>query len=210
MAILHRGAQVTPSKLELLAAWLPGRPWWHGEDAADLARVAACRFDDPAGEVGIEMMLVRAGDGPIHQVPLTYRNAPLDDAEGSLVGTAEHSVLGRRWVYDACADPVYVAAVVQAIFANTGQAEEFVEIDGRSERRAPSMTISSDAVVTDAPVVGPVRRVVQDNPTLIVTDGLELAVVRRLGASNGQPGATLNGTWDEQAGPQPLAYATPR
>jgi len=33
-------------------------------------------------------------------VPLTYRGAPLDGAEDALVGTTEHGVLGRRWVYD--------------------------------------------------------------------------------------------------------------
>ncbi|MGC4856177.1 maltokinase N-terminal cap-like domain-containing protein [Micromonospora sp. DT4] len=75
----------------------------------------AYRFDDPAGEVGIETMLVAAADGPVHQVPLTYRAAPLDDVDEWLVGTTEHSALGRRWVYDGCADPVYAAAVQPAV-----------------------------------------------------------------------------------------------
>lgn len=51
MALLHR-AELKPTKLELLAAWLPGRPWYQRRDAADLVRVAGYRFDDPAGAFG--------------------------------------------------------------------------------------------------------------------------------------------------------------
>ena len=80
MALLHQ-AELVPTKLELLAAWLPGRPWYQ-EQAGELARTAAYRFDDPAGEVGIDTILVSAGDGPVYQVPLTYRGAPLDGADG--------------------------------------------------------------------------------------------------------------------------------
>src|SRR5690349_21374341 len=99
MALLHK-ATVTPTKLELLAGWLPGRRW-HQSASGELERVAAFRFDDPAGAVGIETMLVRFGDGPVHHVPLTYRDAPLPGCDNWLIGTAEHSVLGKRWVYDA-------------------------------------------------------------------------------------------------------------
>ncbi len=147
MALLHR-ADIRPSKLELLAAWLPSRNWYTG--GAEVARVAAYRFDDPAGQVGIETLLVRGGDGPVHQVPLTYRGTPLDGADEWLVGTTEHSVLGRRWVYDAVGDPVYAAALAEAILAGTGQAEEYFEVDGRREVRPPSMGITSDAPAVDA------------------------------------------------------------
>lgn len=210
MALLHR-AKLHPTKLELLAAWLPGRPWYQGQDTSDIVRVAGYRFDDPAGAVGIETMLVKAGDGPIHQIPLTYRGAPLDGGDGWLVGTTEHSVLGRRWVYDACGDPVYAAALASAIFAGTGQAEEFFEVDGRREHREPTMAITNnDAQHASAPTVGPLRRVVDDDPTLIVTDSVELAVVRRLQGSNGLAGARLTGTWNGQPTPLPLAYASLR
>ena len=54
-------------------------------------------------------MLVAVGDGPVYQVPMTYRGMPLDGADAFLIGTTDHSVLGRRWVYDACGDPVFAA-----------------------------------------------------------------------------------------------------
>ncbi|GAB3840135.1 hypothetical protein GCM10029963_08210 [Micromonospora andamanensis] len=205
MALLHR-ADIRPAKLELLATWLPTRDWYAG--GGDVTRVAAYRFDDPAGQVGIETLLVRGGDGPVHQVPLTYRGAPLDGADEWLVGTTEHSVLGRRWVYDAVGDPVYAAALAAAILAGTGQAEEYFEVDGRREVRPPSMDITSDASAADAPPVGAVRQVVDGDPTLIVTDAVELGVIRRPGSTAAPAGATLTGTWDDVRAP--LAYAAPR
>ncbi|MEV1331366.1 hypothetical protein AB0J20_17525 [Micromonospora costi] len=210
MALLHR-ADVHPSKIELLAAWLPDRPWFQGEPGADLERVAAYRFDDPAGEVGIETMLVRAGSGPVHQVPLTYRAAPLDAAQAWLVGTCEHSVLGRRWVYDACADPVYAAALTQAVLAGTGQAEEYFEVDGRREYRAPSMAIATDGgQPVDVPPVDAVDRVEDGDPTRIAAGPVDLTVVRRLGEHVILPGHRLTGSWEGQAAALPLAYATLR
>lgn len=145
------------------------------------------------------------------QVPLTYRGAPLDDGDGWLVGTAEHSVLGRRWVYDACGDPVYAAVLASAIFAGRGQAKEFFEVDGRLERREPTMTVTgSGGQGADTSAPGALRDVVEDDPALIVTDSVELAVVRRLDGSSGLAGATLTGTWRGQPTPLPLAYASPR
>ncbi|GAB3957323.1 hypothetical protein GCM10027614_72480 [Micromonospora vulcania] len=169
----------------------------------------AYRFDDPAGEVGIETILVGVADGPVHQVPLTYRAAPLDGADDWLVGTTEHSVLGPRWVYDGCADPVYAAALAHAILADAGQAEQYFEVDGRHERRAPSMTITgTGSADAEVPAIGAVRRVSDEDPTLIVTDSVELVVLRRPGGEvAGSAGATLGGTWDGQPTTVPLAYA---
>ncbi len=210
MALLHR-AELHPSKLELLAAWLPGRPWYQGPSTTDLVRVAGFRFDDPAGAVGIETILVAAGDGPIHQVPLTYRGAPLAGGDGWLIGTTEHSVLGRRWVYDACGDPVYAAALAGAIYADTGQAEEYFEVDGGREVREASMVVtSSGSPTTDVPAIDALRHVGEDDPTIVLTDSVQLAVVRRLDRGDRLAGATLTGTWDGQPEPLPLAYASAR
>ncbi|MGC4806754.1 CG0192-related protein [Micromonospora sp. DT233] len=223
MALLHR-AEIRPTKLELLATWLPRRRWFAGEADAAVTRVAAYRFDDPEGRVGIETLLVRAGSGPILQVPLTYRGAPLDGAQSWLVGTFEHSVLGRRWVYDACGDPVYAAALAGAILADTGQAEEYFESDGRREHRAPSMGIAADGGRAlaggglaadggpglDVGGIGAVERVADGDPTRIRTGAVELAVLRLLGGDTAPGGARLTGTWKGQPTPLPLAYATPR
>lgn len=111
MAIIHK-ATLSPSKLELIADYLPKQPWFIQEGEPEL--VGAYRFDDPAGEVGIETHVVSAGDR-IYQVPLSYRGYELAGANDWLIGTMDHSVLGKRWVYDACADPVYIKALATAI-----------------------------------------------------------------------------------------------
>jgi hypothetical protein len=118
MAIIHQTTLV-PAKLELLASWLPGQPWYlHTGAAPDLARIGGFRLDDPAGEVGIEFMAVTDGSGEqatTYQVPLTYRAVACAEAEAGLLGTAEHGVLGRRWIYDGVRDPVLAAQLVALI-----------------------------------------------------------------------------------------------
>jgi Maltokinase N-terminal cap domain len=210
MAILHR-AELHPSKLELVAGWLPRRRWYAGPAAPRLDRVAAFRFDDPAGEVGIETMLVSPGDETVYQVPLSYRGAPLPDRDAWLIGTCEHSVLGRRWVYDACGDPVYAVALAGAVLGGAGQADELVEIDGRLEPREPSMRIASTAGATGAPVIDTLGGVLDsDEITTIITATVVLSVIRRLELHVPPPSAAipaLTGTWGGQPDPVVLALA---
>ncbi|MFI2711581.1 hypothetical protein ACH495_15775 [Micromonospora sp. NPDC018662] len=217
MALLHR-AELRPSKLELLVGWLPGRQWFAGEADAPVSRVAAYRFDDPAGAVGLETLLVRAGEGPVLQVPLTYRGAPLAGADRFLVGTVEHSVLGRRWVYDACGDPVYPPALAAAVLADAGQAEEYFEVDGERQVRAPSMTVSGSHTDRALPA-GPADEVVDGDPTVIRVGGVELALVRRPTSADtsadvrtgvpadGSAAGRLVGAWPGGDAPMLLAYA---
>lgn len=206
MALLHQ-AELKPTKLELLAAWLPGRSWYSGP-AGELTRVAGFRFDDPEGEVGVETILVRAGDGPIVQVPLTYRGAPLPDAEAFLVGTTDHSVLGPRWVYDACGDPVYANVLATVIRTGGGQAEEFIDMNGELVPRTTPMVVAGSGTDATAPAVR-IARVDDGDPTLIVTDGPALSIPRILNGTVAatEAGLTLTGTWPGQATPVLLATA---
>lgn len=115
MAEIHR-ATLTPTKLELLSAWMGQQRWYAAKGATpQLTRLSAWRLADPDGAVGIETIIVLDTGGPepvTYQVPLTYRDAPVDELEHALVGTMTHSVLGQRWVYDACHDPVYAAQLL--------------------------------------------------------------------------------------------------
>ncbi|GGN30130.1 hypothetical protein FHR83_004278 [Actinoplanes campanulatus] len=202
MALLHK-ATIVPSKLELLARWLPGRSW--GGDGA-VTRVAAARFDDPAGQVGIETMIIRAGEGGLLHVPLTYRGAPLAGAEAFLIGTTEHSVLGTRWVYDAVGDPVYVAQLAETIRAAGREAPEEVESDGVRVAREPDLALRGSGA--EPPAFGDVVEVTGDDPVAVRSSTHELTVARRLGAS--LPGATLTGAWDGDGAPAVLAALTTR
>ncbi|MHA7262131.1 CG0192-related protein [Arthrobacter sp. TMN-37] len=140
MAILHK-ASLRPTKLELLATWLPAQPWWRNSSVEDLQKVCSFRFDDPDGEVGVETLLVTS-DREVVQVPLTYRGSPLAGAEAGFVGVLDHSVLGKRWVYDACVDPVYRAAASAALLGGPAQAAEFLDVDGRLEPSPQSAVIT--------------------------------------------------------------------
>ncbi|MVU78605.1 1,4-alpha-glucan branching protein [Nocardia sp. ET3-3] len=110
MAEIHE-TTVKPGKLELLARWLPTRHWYLGAGSPALTKAGGFRLDDPAGEVGIELMVVTdtAGEEPVvYLVPMTYRGAPVEGLDHALIGTAEHGVLGQRWFYDAAHDTVFI------------------------------------------------------------------------------------------------------
>ena len=140
MAVIHN-TTMTPGKLELLASWLPAQPWYVGTEREPvLTKAGGFRLDDPDGEVGIEFMVVRdeSGDRPVsYHVPLSYRGAPLDGAGEALVGTSEHGVLGRRWLYDGTHDPVLVAQLLALL-------------QGLAEPQAQSLTDTPDPSVTSS------------------------------------------------------------
>jgi hypothetical protein len=180
MALVHR-ATLTPSKQELVEAWLPSRPWAEGLTIAE--KVAEYRFDDPEGEVGVETILWRTTDGTTLQTPLTYRAAPLDGAEEFLVGTADHSVLGSRWVYDGCADPVWAATLATAILTGGTQAQVVIEHEGELVDLPTRMQVQgSGSADADVPPVWAVDSVADEGSvTLVRTGSVELTLAREVG-----------------------------
>lgn len=149
MAIIHQTA-MTPTKVELLTPWLPGRPWYLGDGAGPrLAKAGGFRLDDPEGKVGLEFMAVSdvAGGEPVtYHVPLSYRDAPLPGADDALIGTAEHGVLGTRWVYDGTRDPVLVREVFALLLGNTSPQAQNI-----SDTVDPSVSIAISGQVGEAP-----------------------------------------------------------
>jgi hypothetical protein len=171
MGKIHAGATLTPHFREFLPAWVADQPWYSGTGA--LRPIGFFRFEDPAGEVGVETHLLHDGQAVYH-VPLTYRAAP--PAGGSLVSTAEHSVLGTRWIYDAVTDPVWIAAVLDLV-ATGGEAEPAARTGfdaagargvllrpGRLVPAAVRIDVDRRIVVDGSPedVVGADRRVARD------------------------------------------------
>ncbi|WP_432108821.1 maltokinase N-terminal cap-like domain-containing protein [Streptomyces sp. AA1529] len=158
MAIIHH-TTLSPTKLELLTRWLPSRPWYRAGEAASeaasgeqpvLAKAGGFRLEDPSGEVGIEFMAVTdsAGGEPVtYQTPMTYRAAPLAGAEDALVGTLEHGVLGKRWVYDATRDPVAVAQLYALL---TGRAEAQAQSRSDTPDRTVRVRAATDVPLQDA------------------------------------------------------------
>ncbi len=181
MAILYR-ATLAPSKVELLSAWVPSRLWSAGTGDGPLTVLGSYRFDDPGGEVGLETMLLQTAGGQVLQVPVTYRAEPMDAAPGVLIGTTEHSVLGRRWVYDACADPVYVRALATVILTGGSQAELLVVTGDGYERREPQTMVQGSGVPgREVPDIGYARPTDSATATVIDAGLLEAWVLRLLG-----------------------------
>lgn len=195
MAVIHQ-ATLSPTKLDLLASWLGGQPW--AGSGGELERLGAYRFDDPAGEVGIEGFLLRRGAETLHVV-LTYRGTPLSGADDWLIGTMEHSVLGTRWVYDGIGDPVGQDALRRALRGEQEQAILEVHDDAGTvvQRLEPEVRVT--LVVADAAAGGTPATASVENAFDAVGTGDERFLVARRpsgpGVGPGQGGSRLVATW---------------
>jgi len=185
LATIHRTTLV-PGKLDLLRDWLPAQSWYVGTAAArpELSRAGGFRLDDPDGEVGIEFMIVldhAAGGAAAYLVPMTYRGSPLAGAQDALIGTAEHGVLGTRWIYDGVRDQVLLAQLAELI-------------QGRAEAQAQSQSDIPDPTVLSRSVPG-----AADAPGA----RLDIAIVRVLVPADASLGAGhVSATWTAADGSQ--------
>ncbi|MEU3600674.1 1,4-alpha-glucan branching protein [Streptomyces sp. NPDC006798] len=193
MAVVHH-TTLKPTKPELLAGWLPTRPWYRGGPAPEPVTVGGFRLDDPAGEVGIEFIVLTEDSGPepaLHLVPLTYRGAPLDGAAGdALVGTLEHGVLGKRWVYDGCHDPVLVSRLLALV-------EGRAEAQDQNTTGTPDRDISREYTGTVA-LPGAAVRVTDDASGTVIALGPDLALHLHRNPREPLPGGVIGrveGSW---------------
>lgn len=196
MALLF-DAQLTPTKPELLRDWFP-RASYGAAEAGAVTPIGAYRFDDPAGEVGMETHLVRGADGTVFQVPLTYRSAPLTGAR--LIAEMDHSVLGRRYIHDATTDPVYVRRLLAAVYLGEREAEQYVHVDGGEPVRIPGTAhVRGTGDSTEVPTVTGLH-VTVDGTDTVIDSGRVVIVVHHhpLDAEPELP--ALVGEWDGGAG----------
>ena len=207
MARFHR-ATITPTKAELIAEWAPTRPW--GPPTGEpIEVIGSYRFDDPDGRVGMETHLATAA-GALLQVPLTYRDEPLDGAEDGLIGEMQHSVLGTRWVYDGLRDPLY--AVMLAAVAMTGQGEALglAVYDGRWFIAPSNVRIRGGGWTQERVAVdGFELRSDDAHAAVLLNDRFELTMFRRP-VAGAAPAIGLTATWEGQADPVVLAEVRER
>lgn len=208
VALFHR-ATLTPTKAELIAEWAPTQPWGPPADAP-LDVIGAFRFDDPEHRVGMETHVVDAA-GTLLQVPLTYRDAPVDGADDVLVGEMEHSALGTRWVYDGLADPQFVVVLAAVAMTGQGEAIGLAHYDGRWHLAPAAVRIRGGGWTQErVPIDGFETRPGADATTvLFVNDRFELTVFRRL-VPGQRPPIGLTATWDGHPDPVVLAEVRER
>ena len=207
MALFHL-ATITPTKAELIAAWAPTQPWGPSPDEP-IEVIGSYRFDDPDARVGMETHLVVAG-GALLQVPLTYRDEPLDGADDALIAEMQHSVLGNRWVYDGLRDPRFVVMLAAVAMTGQGEALGMAVYDGRWFI-APSKVRIQGGGWTQERVAVDGFEVAGDDTTRVVlrNDRFELTVFRRPEAGP-RPAIGLTANWDLQPNPVVLAEVKER
>jgi hypothetical protein len=193
MAIFHR-ATITPSKAELIAAWVPTRAWAPAP-ADPIEVIGSFRFDDPDGRVGMETHLVTAG-GVLLQVPLTYRDEPLEGADEALITEMQHSVLGARWVYDGLLDPTFVTMLAAVTMTGQGEAVGMVVYDGRWYVAPSNVRIQGGGWTQErVPVDGFALESDVAGASVLRNDRFELTVFRRP-APGPRPAIGLIACWD--------------
>jgi hypothetical protein len=206
VAILYE-ATLSPSKLELLQAWLPSQPWFVSAGSTRVESVGSYRFDDPEGEVGIETHLVRTDEGRTYQVPVTYRGNPLSGAESFLISSAQHSVLGERWVYDATGDITYVRALADIVFLGGHEATVDVLTANGPVRYETTTKVVGSGSLSNGVHVDELLSVGNDNAsTWILTADLKIVIPRVIeDILAHEDEFSLRGTWPGQSEPILLA-----
>lgn len=207
MAIVHR-ATITPTKTELIADWAPRQPWGPPADAP-VEVIGAFRFDDPDARVGMETHLVRFGT-TLLQIPLTYREEPLDGADDALIVQMEHSVLGTRWVYDGLRDPRLVVMLAAVAMTGQGEALSMALFDDRWYIAPTNVRIQGGGWTLErVPVDGFVLGHDDATSAVLHNDRFELTVFRRP-VPGPRPAIGLTATWDGQPNPVVLAEVRER
>ena len=202
MSLFHI-AKLTPTKSELIAQWAPTQPWGFAA-GAPIEVIGSYRFDDPDGRVGMETHLVEAG-GALLQIPLTYRDEPLDGADDAFIVEMDHSVLGTRWVYDGLRDPRFVVMLAAVTMTGQGEALGMAEFEGRWYVAPSNVRIEGGGWTQErVPVDGFDIERDDATGTVLRNDRFEMTVFRRPEAGP-RPAIGLTATWDTQPNPVVLA-----
>jgi len=206
MALYHK-ATITPSKAELVAEWAPTQSWYPDSHAKPEV-VGAFRFDDPNGSVGIETHLIVV-DGTYFQVPVTYRNEAMANAEQAFMGQVEHSALGTRWVYDGVGDEVYLVMLAAVAMTGQGEAIGMVVYDGRWHIAPSNVRLEGGGWGMERVAVDHMKIAsVDDNKTVLANDAFELTFFRQPQPAASRPPMGLTATWDALSTPMLLAQIT--
>ncbi len=206
--LLHR----SPSLADVLAEWVSRQRWYAGKPRVpQLRRVGGHRYVDPAGDADIDVWLARdvgargAGDGlgdhdgPVYQIPVTCRSAPLDAApEQALIGTLDDAARGRRWVYDGLHDPAFVTALLADLLDPPATYRSHVLVTGEQSNSSMIVELSEAD-----PVIVKVFRTVAPGPN----PDVEIPVaLRAVGSADvPEPRGATQATWpgDQQPRQQP-------
>lgn len=204
MAIIHK-ATLLPGKLDLLREHLKNDDALFAHVGDDLRQLGSYRFDDPAGHVGIETHVLTSASGAVLQIPVVYRNEAFEGAEDAFLGTMEHSVLGTRWVYDACVDPIYAGELLRTILTGGSEVAEMIETPDGQVSRDPTVNVRGSGSGDSSPHVVAVS-VERSGTDVHIATGEHVIVVPRVLSEGDAPAELhLRGSWADRDGDITLA-----
>ena len=130
------------------------------------------------------------------QVPLTYRDEPLDGAEDAFITEMQHSVLGPRWVYDGLRDPRFVVMLVGVAMTGQGEALGMAVYDGRWYIAPSNVRIQGGGWTQErVPVDGFELQSDEASASVLHNDRFELTMFRRP-VPGPRPAIGLTANWD--------------
>ena len=142
----------------------------------------------------METHLVTAA-GVLFQVPLTYRDEPLDGADDALLTEMHHSVLGTRWVYDGLRDPRFVVMLAAVAMTGQGEAVGMVVLDDRWYIAPSNVRIQGGGWTDERVPVDGFEPAGDDDVTVVLhNDRFALTVYRRP-IVGPRPAIGLTATW---------------
>ncbi|WP_159614443.1 1,4-alpha-glucan branching protein [Glutamicibacter sp. JC586] len=156
MGIVYN-TSMSPTKNELVSAWLPKQKFYTGNGTPKLEHIGGFRLEDPRGEVGVELRMYADHSDTsdvVYHVPLTYRDAPLPGAQKYLLGTSEHAILGKRYIYDAEGDPLFTAQARALLAGNSTPQHHSESFTDDPRIIVHGQTAGKDALIIRKPVSG--------------------------------------------------------
>lgn len=137
-----------------------------------------------------------------HQIPLTYRDEPLEVADDALIVEMEHSVLGNRWVYDGLRDPRLVVMLAAVAMTGQGEALGMAVYDGRWYIAPSNVRIQGGGWTQErVPVDGFELEDANTPGAVLRNERFELTVFRRP-VPGPRPPIGLTATWDGATQPR--------
>jgi hypothetical protein len=118
-----------------------------------------------------------------------------------------HTVLGDRWVYDGCHDPVNVTALVRTILTGGGEADLYAATDAGLVLEPATTRVRGSGSLASASVPAlTAPEVSYDGTTTTLDAGVRLTLPRVIITTTPAANAALSGTWPGQ---EPLSCWRP-
>jgi predicted trehalose synthase len=134
---------------EALSHWIGHQRWFSGKGAAPLLRLLGSLEWPAHDDVRVLTHLVLdegVGRGALYQVPVTYRELPLDGAQGAFIAELDDPDGKTRYAYDAPHDPAFADLLLRLIVEGGSVGDSEVSAQGAPLRQPDASATSAGAL----------------------------------------------------------------